>query len=131
MKRIRTLMRKASKPLELLLTLLHFLSMRTLDILTGEPALKARRAASRLLLEGAAFSRVRRVKFRRTKCIENPLDCALCLRSCPEGVFFTYPLKREHGRVCDVYELVVAFKSRCTGCGVCVEACPRNALRVG
>ena len=131
MKVFRRIWEIAVKPFELLATLLHFLGMRTMDILFGNPALKVRRAAQKLALGRPAPARAQRVKLRRLKCIDNPLDCAACMRSCPEGVFFIYPKNREYGRVCDSYELVAAFKSRCNGCGVCVEVCPRSALRLG
>ncbi len=128
MNRIAHLQAKAKRPGQLMLTLRHLLSMRTPDILTGVLRQRLRRA----LWRGHAAPGVRRstVKLARAKCLENPLDCAACLRHCPQGVFFTYPRHRQRGQVCEKYELVTAFKSRCTGCGVCVDACPRGALRL-
>ncbi len=129
MNRITNLKAKAMRPGQLLLTLLHLLSMRTPDILSSVPRQRAGAALARLRPGGTAGRS--RVKLMRGKCIENPLDCALCMHGCPEGVFFTYPRERRHGQVCNSYELVTAFKSRCTGCGTCVDVCPHEALRLG
>ncbi len=128
MNRITNLRAKATRPGQLLLTLLHLLSMRTADVMTSVPRQHLRRvlAGSTARSEGRSV-----VKLARGKCVENPLDCALCMQDCPEGVFFTYPRNRKHGKVCERYELVTAFKSRCTGCGICVDECPRGALRLG
>ncbi len=130
MNRISNIKAKTARPLELVLTLLHMLSMRTVDVMTSVPRDRIRKALSDMK-PGGCEGKTSRVRLRRGKCLENPLDCALCMHGCPEGVFFTYPRDRRHGQVCDRYELVTAFKSRCTGCGTCVDACPRGALRLG
>ncbi len=128
MNRISNIKAKATRPADLLFTLLHLISMRTPDVLTSVPRDHIRTALSDMKPAGRPRASV--VKLRRGKCLENPLDCALCMHTCPEGVFFTYPRDRRHGQVCDRYELVTAFKSRCTGCGICVDECPRGALRL-
>jgi len=130
MNRIDNIKAKTQRPGELVLTLLHMLSMRTVDVMTSVPRDHIRTALSERS-PGKREGKTSKVRLRRGKCLENPLDCALCLQECPEGVFFTYPRDRRPGQVCDRYELVTAFKSRCTGCGICVDECPRGALRLG
>jgi formate hydrogenlyase subunit 6/NADH:ubiquinone oxidoreductase subunit I len=127
MKTIAVMRDKAAKPVRLLLTLLHFLTMRTWDVFTGVPRDRVRTA---LAVAGRRAEKPPRVRLRRRRCLENPLDCAACMQACPEGVFFTYPKDRRRGAVCNSYDLVAAFRSRCRGCGLCVEKCPHDALRL-
>lgn len=125
------LLEKPSRILEVSTTLLHFLGMRTSDIFTGEIMLKVRSVADRVggtLRRGRERGTTAQVKLDGKKCLENPLLCAQCMKLCPEGVFFVHPRGRKPGEICETYELLTAFKSRCTGCGICVEACPRGAL---
>ncbi len=106
-------------------TIVKMLSMRPGSVFFGESIIKIRRSIHRY-----RQGRVKKpeVLLRRSKCFRNPLDCALCMKACPEGVFFVYPRNREPGKICDSYELIRGFVSRCTGCGSCIDACPWDAL---
>lgn len=62
----------------------------------------------------------------------HPLECGLCLRTCPQAVFKTVP-----GQVYkfketpeEEYVLLPYYWMACTGCGECVKICPRGAIRI-
>ncbi len=66
----------------------------------------------------------------KNKC-PSPRDCRRCLEICPESVFMTYPrVHRMPGRKARDWVIVPALSSQCTGCMICVEACPHNAITV-
>ncbi|XRP96213.1 4Fe-4S dicluster domain-containing protein [Methanocaldococcus sp. 16A] len=46
-------------------------------------------------------------------------DCAECVNACPMEVFEIQGDK-----------VVVAREEDCTGCGVCMDVCPTNAVKV-
>jgi anaerobic carbon-monoxide dehydrogenase iron sulfur subunit len=69
-------------------------------------------------------SRIRIVSDDRT-CTDTPQVCrqcgvAACVRACPEGA-----LSRDAGS-----GAVLVQVERCTGCGLCVSACPFHAMRL-
>ena len=54
-----------------------------------------------------------------------------CVEACPEGVFMTYPRnKRGPGKAADNWAIIPSFSKLCTGCRICEEVCPENALTV-
>ncbi len=66
-----------------------------------------------------------------SKC-PSPQDCRECLDTCPQGVFAFHP---RHGRKPGVattdWAITPVFLSVCTGCEVCEEVCPQDAIAVG
>jgi len=53
--------------------------------------------------------------------------CKMCQRSCPDGCFAIEGAKNEAGKMAPVrFDWDLAH---CSFCGLCVEACPTNALR--
>lgn len=57
------------------------------------------------------------VSFDETECDKNPF-CPVT-RVCPAGAMYIDPATR-----------IPRFdRDRCTGCGTCVDACPRGAVR--
>jgi NAD-dependent dihydropyrimidine dehydrogenase PreA subunit len=64
------------------------------------------------------------------KC-QKPQDCRVCLEACPQGVFRIMPKEaRQPGRATKEWEIGVLFRSLCTACGDCEQACPEEALAV-
>ena len=64
------------------------------------------------------------------KC-NDPWNCCKCLDACPEGVFMTYPRdKRGPGKPAGNWAIMPSFMKLCTGCRICEEKCPENALIV-
>ncbi len=60
-----------------------------------------------------------------------PQDCRICLEACPQGVFRIMPKEtRQPGRVTKDWEIGALFRSLCTLCGDCEQACPEKALAV-
>lgn len=71
-----------------------------------------------------------KIEWDDTKCT-NPLDCCKCLNSCSEGVFMTYPRDpRGPGKEPGNWAVIPSFLSLCTGCRVCEDVCPQEALVV-
>jgi len=61
----------------------------------------------------------------------NPDDCKRCLDACPQGVFYMYPKTgRVAGRTTEDWAIGALFLSLCTGCGICSDLCPNQAIRV-
>jgi Pyruvate/2-oxoacid:ferredoxin oxidoreductase delta subunit len=70
------------------------------------------------------------IEWNDDKCAD-PQDCYKCLDRCPEGVFMTYPRdKREPGKAAGNWAIIPSFIKLCTGCRICEEVCPENALTV-
>jgi formate hydrogenlyase subunit 6/NADH:ubiquinone oxidoreductase subunit I len=64
------------------------------------------------------------------RCI-TPRECLKCFEACPEGIFMMYPRdRREAGKVAGDWAIKPSFFYLCTGCGICEEVCPKNALKV-
>ena len=69
-----------------------------------------------------------------TKCT-TPFNCKKCLAGCPQSVFSVRAMKVEKGRETNpedpgVYALVAPFRDKCTGCNICIELCPVDALTI-
>ena len=58
-------------------------------------------------------------------------ECRKCIEACPEGVFMNYPrVAREPGKRAEDWVIAPALMSLCTGCKVCEEVCPQEAITV-
>jgi NAD-dependent dihydropyrimidine dehydrogenase PreA subunit len=69
-----------------------------------------------------------------TKCT-TPFDCKKCLAGCPQSVFAVAAMKVEKGRETNpkdpgVYTLYAPHRDKCTGCDICIEVCPVDALTI-
>jgi formate hydrogenlyase subunit 6/NADH:ubiquinone oxidoreductase subunit I len=63
-----------------------------------------------------------------TKCT-SPRECRKCLDACPQGVFVSYPRDgRKQGEVTKDWAIAPLFLSLCTGCQICEEICPEDAI---
>ena len=75
-----------------------------------------------------------RIKIDAEKCI-TPFDCKRCLQGCPQSVFAVYAVKVEKGRETNpkepgAYILGTPHRDKCTGCNLCIELCPVDALTI-
>ena len=61
-----------------------------------------------------------------------PLDCALCLQTCPMMVFIAGPTKKWKFRETDTkdYHLYARYYDQCVMCQKCVEVCPVEAITI-
>lgn len=64
-----------------------------------------------------------------------PFACKRCLQVCPTAVFAVSVTKMVRLVETDTeepgaYRLRIAFRDKCTGCDLCVEVCPVDALKV-
>ncbi len=117
--------RKLTSFARVVATITKMIRMRPFSIIFGETKIKIQRAQFKHRVKR---SKKKKIEFNRDRCMQNPLDCARCMKVCPEGVYFIYPRYRRAGKICETYELSRAFVSRCTGCGSCIAVCPHNAL---
>jgi NAD-dependent dihydropyrimidine dehydrogenase PreA subunit len=63
-----------------------------------------------------------------SKCT-SPRQCRKCIDACPQGVFITYPRDgRKPGEMTENWAVAPLFLSLCTGCEVCEQICPENAI---
>ena len=74
------------------------------------------------------------IKIDSAKCT-TPFDCKLCLQGCPQSVFQVAALKVERGRETNPkdpgnYTVFAPFRDKCTGCNLCIELCPVDALTI-
>ena len=70
------------------------------------------------------------IEINEEKCIRPP-ECTKCLQQCPEGVLWNYP--RVGGTLVQKAEdwiVVPAEMTLCTGCKICEEICPEQAITV-
>lgn len=51
---------------------------------------------------------------------ERPPTCKKCLQVCPMSVFRSYPITD--------WKVLPFWTNLCTGCNLCVEACPKGAI---
>lgn len=64
------------------------------------------------------------------KC-PSPQECRNCLDECPQGVFQIYPRDgRKPGVATEHWAIAPLFLSLCTGCNICEEVCPEDAIAV-
>lgn len=66
-----------------------------------------------------------------------PFLCKRCLQACPMGVFHTTRvmakeerLKEMDPRVDGNYVLFATRRDKCTGCNICIDVCPVDAITV-
>ena len=70
------------------------------------------------------------IEINEQKC-KSPRECRKCLQACPEGVLMNYPKdERAPGKKAGDWVVVPVLMSLCTGCKVCEEVCPENAVMV-
>ena len=70
------------------------------------------------------------IRIDQQKCIQ-PTECRACLERCPGCVFLVYPEGvRKPGKAATGWRIAPAFIGRCTGCMICVKACPGGAVEV-
>ena len=70
------------------------------------------------------------IEINEKKC-RSPRECLKCLQACPEGVLVNYPRDaRAPGKRAGDWVIVPLVASQCTGCKVCEEICPENAITV-
>lgn len=70
-----------------------------------------------------------RVKIDYQRCAR-PNQCARCLQACPHAVLLMYPEERKDGRRAEGWRVLAMHEALCNGCGLCVSACPRNAIEL-
>jgi Pyruvate/2-oxoacid:ferredoxin oxidoreductase delta subunit len=64
------------------------------------------------------------------KC-PSPQECRMCLDECPQAVFGIYPRDgRKPGVATTNWAITPVFLNLCTGCEVCEEICPQDAIAV-
>ncbi len=70
------------------------------------------------------------IKWDDKKC-SSPQECRKCLDACPPAVFIIYPRDgRKPGKATENWAIMPLFLSLCTGCDICEEICPENAITV-
>lgn len=70
------------------------------------------------------------IEINEQKC-QSSRECLKCLQACPEGVFISYPREaRAPGKSAGNWAISPLMKSLCTGCKVCEEVCPQQAVTV-
>jgi ferredoxin len=70
------------------------------------------------------------IEINEKKCT-SPWECRKCLAACPETVLMAYPLVgRQPGKAPEDWRIRPVFLTLCTGCKICSEICPQNAITV-
>ncbi len=69
-----------------------------------------------------------------SKCT-TPFTCKVCLRLCPQSVFYLRSVKMEKFKETDKsepgsFKLTPLFRDKCTACNECVKACPIGAISI-
>ena len=71
-----------------------------------------------------------------TKCTV-PFLCKKCLQICPEAVLAVNrdinkekKLEEMDPRIDGNYHLYASRRDKCTGCNLCIEVCPVNAIKI-
>jgi ferredoxin len=70
-----------------------------------------------------------KVEWSNEKC-QHADECVRCLRVCPQAVFAMYAPNREEGVPPTEFVISPAMQFFCNGCGACLEACPKDALKI-
>ncbi|MFB0563581.1 MAG: 4Fe-4S dicluster domain-containing protein [Candidatus Lokiarchaeia archaeon] len=62
----------------------------------------------------------------------DPRECLACIRACPHAVLAYKPfdLPEKVGDEPQDWRIVGTTRVLCTNCGLCVEACPKDAIQV-
>jgi ferredoxin len=81
-----------------------------------------------------AAPRYAQIQIDSQKC-QTPFDCKRCLQGCPQSVFQVRAVKVERGRETNpkepgAYMLFAPYRDKCTGCNLCIELCPVDALTI-
>lgn len=70
------------------------------------------------------------IEINEEKC-KSPRECRKCLEVCTEGVFMTSPrVGRAPSKKAEDWVITAVFLTLCTGCKVCEEICPQDAITV-
>jgi ferredoxin len=72
------------------------------------------------------------IKIDQQRCL-TPFACKRCIQACPTAVFGVFETKMARMEETDKYEpgayrLRVIYRDHCSGCNICVEVCPEEAL---
>ena len=66
-----------------------------------------------------------------------PFLCKKCLKVCPEGVFHVMRVMEKEKRLEEMdpridgnYVLSTTRRDKCTGCNLCIDVCPVDAIKV-
>jgi ferredoxin len=71
-----------------------------------------------------------KIEINEERCT-SPRECVKCIQACPEGVLMNYPREaRAPGKRAGDWVIAPLMVSQCTGCKICEEICPENALTV-
>jgi len=72
----------------------------------------------------------------QTKCTV-PFLCKKCLQVCPSVVFYVNRVMSKEKRLEEMdprvdgnYVLHAVRRDKCTGCNLCIEVCPVNAIKI-
>lgn len=75
-----------------------------------------------------------RIDIDRDRCT-TPFACKRCILACPTAVFQVGVVKMVRLLPTDKHEagsfrLSAPYRDKCTGCNICVDVCPEDALNV-
>ena len=70
-----------------------------------------------------------RMEVDQQKC-NNAMDCKICLKVCPQKVFVMLPATYEKYKLSEKFYVRPVHIIACTACGICVEKCPKSAIKV-
>jgi NAD-dependent dihydropyrimidine dehydrogenase PreA subunit len=75
-----------------------------------------------------------RIEIDRERCT-TPFACKRCIRACPTAVFQVLVVKMVRLQETDKHEpgsfrLAAPYRDKCTGCNICIDVCPEDALKV-
>lgn len=78
--------------------------------------------------------KIPQIEIDRTKCT-TPFACKVCLEACPQSVFRVTPTYEKRGMETPkdepgAWELYAMYRDQCTLCGICVDVCPEEALKI-
>lgn len=75
-----------------------------------------------------------RIEIDRERCT-TPFACKRCILACPTAVFQVNVVKMVRLLETDKQEagsfrLSAPFRDKCTGCNICLDVCPEDALKI-